>query len=249
MLEKQREYLSENVTPYAKRNAKRFFGNFLTAFKTILIVLFFSYFAFLAYLTKIDKSLIVKFGLDQNDLIFGAVLLIVGQSLMRLLTSFVRDSSYRFMDAVVVPKGSKADIRLMEKYMKQAEYVTIYSGDFSFVGEEIPLLEILSSHANRGNLTLISYKSRLEVLKSMNQFGTQLVGLLESSGRIFFSSPARAKYSLIKAMGSEVLLYRYQNDGDDPHIGIFKGSDARSRQLLDTIEVLTNGVVSVRAKR
>ena len=201
---------------------------------------------FLFYITKIDKSVIDKIGFAKEDLLFFAVIAVASQFIFKMVVSFFRDSRHRFMSAKPIPKGSKADLKLMEKHMKSAESVTIYSGDFSFLNEREELTDILQDHAVRGNLTLISYKTEKEVFDtsiSNPGKGTKLIETLLSNNKIFFSSPGRAKYSLIKAMGHEVFLYRYQDDGEDPFIGVFKAVDARSKRLLDTIEVLTNGII------
>lgn len=145
-----------------------------------------------------------------------------------------------YLRHVPVSDPDKTDMKQMAKFMKKAEDVTIYSGDFSYIYDHEPLYKILLDLAMRDNLTFISYKSKeLVTVRSENKRGDKdcIITALVAAKKIFFDLPGKAKFSLIEKRGEEILLYKHSENGVD-HVTIFRAANGMSKQLVETIKTL-----------
>lgn len=101
----------------------------------------------------------------------------------------LRGMKYDFMEQWAVPPGSKRDLRVMERAMKGAESVTIFSGDFSFLADDSELRRTLFNLAHRENLQLASYKSRITVrdaASSGEPSYLELFDTVEGQGKAYY---------------------------------------------------------------
>lgn len=143
---------------------------------------------------------------------------------------------------VIVSERDQTDMKQMAKFMKNAENVTIYSGDFSYIYDHDPLYQILLNLAKRDNLTFISYKSQQSVTtSSSSERGEKecIISTLIKANRIFFEMSGRAKFSLISKRGEEVLLYKHHENEAD-YVTIFRAANGMSKQLVETIKTLVD---------
>jgi hypothetical protein len=147
---------------------------------------------------------------------------------------------------VRVSDSAKTDMKQMAKFMKKADRVTIYSGDFSYIYDYYPLYQILIDLAKRGNLTFISYKNETIVKEaSESKKGEKdcIVQSLINANNIFFDVPGNAKFSLVYRRGEEVLLYRHRDKGVD-FVTIFQATNGTSKQLVETIKTLVDIILN-----
>lgn len=145
-----------------------------------------------------------------------------------------------------VSESDRTDQKKMAHFMKRADEVTIYSGDFSYIYDLDDLYFALKDLAQRGNLTLISYKSESVVKASSDaaRGGKDcLISILSKSGKIHFDVQGRAKFSVIYRGGEEVLLYRHRDGGAD-WITVLRANNGMSKQLVEMIKTLTNVAVT-----
>ena len=165
--------------------------------------------------------------------------------LIKPLWEWVKGDGY--LKHVVVSDLDKTDMKQMAKFMKKAEDVTIYSGDFSYIYDHMPLYKILIDLAKRGNLTFISYKNKETVTSgSETKRGTKdcIINELIKADKMFFDMPGKAKFTLINRGGEEVFLYKHTEKGDD-YVTVFQAANGMSKQLVETIKTLVNVTISV----
>lgn len=136
------------------------------------------------------------------------------------------------------------DMREMAKYMKSADKVVIYSGDFSYIYKHAPLTKVMFDLAERGELTLLSYKSSASVLassaRSRGDYPCLISQLIETK-KMQFDLPGKPKFSLVYRRGEEVLLYRHRSDGIE-YVTIFKANKEMARELVRILNMLTDGI-------
>ncbi|WP_146107730.1 hypothetical protein [Porphyrobacter sp. HT-58-2] len=136
------------------------------------------------------------------------------------------------------------DMREMAKYMKSADKVVIYSGDFSYIYQHPPLTKVMFDLAQRDELTLLSYKSREAVLASSARTRGQnpcLISQLIDAKKMQFNLPGKPKFSLVYRRGEEVLLYRHRSDGIE-YVTIFKANKEMAKELVRILNMLTDGI-------
>jgi hypothetical protein len=173
----------------------------------------------------------------------SALILVLFKPLWQAMRS---DGSLRH---IIVSDADKTDLKQMAKAMRNADEVTIYSGDFSYVYDYPPLYSILVELSERENLTFVSYKSKATVLarsEARRDGKTCVIATLIATGKIFFDVPGKAKFSLVYRRGEEVLLYRHREDSTD-YITVFKASNGMSKQLVETVKTLVSVAIQ-RAK-
>ena len=156
-----------------------------------------------------------------------------------------------YLKHVIVSELDKTDMRQMAKFMKNAENVTIYSGDFSYIYDHDPLYEILLDLAMRDNLTFISYKNESLVTsrsESKRDNKVCIISALVEKNKIFFDLPGRAKFSLIYKRGEDVLLYKHHENGTD-YVTIFRAANGMSKQLVETIKTLVDIAITSGSSR
>lgn len=149
---------------------------------------------------------------------------------------------------ITVSDSDKTDMKQMAKYMKRADNVIIYSGDFSYIYSHEPLYETLLDLAERENLRFMSYKSERTVLsRSEAHRGSRecIIAKLLFTKNILFDLPYPAKFSLIYRGGEEVLLYRHRDTGAD-YVTVFKAGSGMSKKLVETIKTLVDTIISQR---
>lgn len=147
-----------------------------------------------------------------------------------------------------VSEANKTDMKQMARFMRGADRVIIYSGDFSYIYDHKPLFETLMDLASRGNLTFISYKSQETVVgkSELNRGSNEcLISVLIKMNKIFFDLSCEAKYSLVYRRGEEVLLYRYR-DKETDYVSIFRATNGMTRQLVETINKLSQLAIGAR---
>lgn len=145
----------------------------------------------------------------------------------------------------VISEKNKDDLKTMAEFMKDADDVLIYSGDFSYIYDHTPLYNTLLDLAERENLRFISYKSSATVTAMSQQKRGQrkcLITELINRNNVVFDVSGKAKFSLIKRRGEEVLLYRHREENVD-YVTVFKATNGMAKQIVRNMEVLTNAVV------
>lgn len=206
--------------------------------------------AFSAWVNTFDPT---GFGLlSDDDRMFwakfgpiSALFIVLAKSLWESIKS---DGS---LQHIIVSDIDKTDMKQMAKYMKGADAVVIYSGDFSYIYDYDPLYVILDDLSERENLRLISYKSEETVLarsELRREDRDCLVRRLMDTNKISFDVPGRAKFSLVYRRGEEVLLYRHREEETD-YVTVFKAKNAMTKQLVETIKGLVEIVVKAHPPR
>lgn len=100
------------------------------------------------------------------------------------------------------------DIKVMETYYRDADEITIFSGDFDWLTTNAHLREMLLKKNDR--LKLVSYRSREEV--------RQALGELFGSFTFVFQCPIKINCSLVEYPGHKVFLYKsILQEGDKPY--------------------------------
>lgn len=217
------------------RGVKRFFG-------VMLILIGLSLFLFSSYLSIFDNTAggILSDDLSRLMTSFGAIaglILIV----LRPIWLMVMDDGH--LTNIVVTHGE--DMRQMAKYMKSADKVVIYSGDFSYIYDHEPLAIVMRDLAARDELYLLSYKAKDLVLASSNsKRGDRdcLITALIDKGKIWFELPGKPKFSLVYRRGEEVLLYRHRSEGTE-FVTIFKATKEMPKELIRILNMLVDGII------
>lgn len=146
------------------------------------------------------------------------------------------------LNHIIVSEKDQTDLKQMARYMKRADQVTIYSGEFSYIYDYEPLYEALLDLSDREGLTLISYKSQATVLaRSEAKRGTKkcIIRALCETRSIAFGASGQAKFSLVRRRGEEVLLYRHREAGVE-YVTVFKATNGMSKQLVDILKTLAD---------
>lgn len=125
---------------------------------------------------------------------------------------------------------------LMEHYYKNAQSVTVYAGDFSWISESELLASVVRSLASRGMIDLISSDSLSEVKSGL---GDALFNTVKE--RIVYQNPEFLRCSLITYAGnSSTFLYRYWNPVSEKYFICAVRHLPESAYLLDVIRGLSH---------
>ena len=128
------------------------------------------------------------------------------------------------------------DLKVMLKYYRGAENVTVFSGDFDWVSKNPEVRKEISRLSREGKISLISYKSDQEVQTAFgdDDFFQELRSCFQ------FNSGREAKCSYVKHTGTSVFLYKFKKrDGGEmrPTVGAIHDSED-TRYLLQVLENL-----------
>lgn len=141
--------------------------------------------------------------------------------------------------------GEHTDLKIMRDELNNASDVTIYSGDFSFIATYPPLQDTLRQLADRGNLTLISYKPEIAVRgAAATTAHIHILDELQKRGRLHFDSPDDAKYSVVTRPGTKSLLFRFEDGDGSSYVGVIAANSNVSRALLDTVGAVTRSIAA-----
>lgn len=130
------------------------------------------------------------------------------------------------------------DLDIMLEYYKQAQKVTVFAGDFSWLTRNNDLKNEIVRLANDNKISLISYKSRQTVKNHIDD--VTIFDLLEP--RFRFDSNKIIRCSLVEKGGSKVFLYKSDQRIIEGEINvcIVYGKD-EGQYLLEIIEQLSKG--------
>ena len=131
------------------------------------------------------------------------------------------------------------DLRIMATHFRDAENVTVFAGDFSWLLTDRQIRDIVIGLNEDAKVTLVSSRNEGEVEKELNRSEPtrQLLASLKESRRIQFNSKLAIKLSLIKSNERYRILYRFEStelSSSKYKMCIVTDTDATHR-LLDAI--------------
>lgn len=128
------------------------------------------------------------------------------------------------------------DLRIMLKHYTGAQKVIIRSGDFSWINQNDELKELILQLALDGHLTLISYKTKDEIIAKIGD--PIIYQTLQSC--LNFNGPKGVKCSYIYRNGCSEFLYKYtDHEYDDYQDFILDIKEStKTRYLLFLLEKL-----------
>lgn len=188
-------------------------------------------------LTNIDEYVQVL-SLILNALIVIITLLFAFLPIFTIHQFRTSQNKTRNIKSYLITEIGKQDLHVMYDNFQGAEEVTVHSGDFSWVSTDQELQRELLRLAKENKLTLISYRTRDEVMSSFGDH-QEIFNLLT---RCFhFESQSHIKCSLVKRHGgSKVFLYRcdiYENGHSSKRV--FELIDSNeTRYLLEVLDHL-----------
>lgn len=168
-----------------------------------------------------------------NGLLVGASVLFAVQPFM---TFYIHRRKLRHQQSVQefrVYEDGVDDTKVLEKYYRDAEKITVFSGDFDWIRRSEKLQANLRE--KRGRVNLVSYKNEEEVAVAL---GPDLFN--EFRRFFYFGCPARIKCSLVEYPGHKVFLYKSllpEGDQMSKVVCVVAGA-GNSRYLLDALAVL-----------
>ena len=131
------------------------------------------------------------------------------------------------------------DLPRMIAHMRDADFVQIMSGDFSFLDESVELEDCLRRLAFARKLELFSYKTQLEVEEELatKTKSREIMMRLRDERRMHFNCPVKAKVTLIERGGQRQLLFRFSRGGGESgfHMGLIRANQ-NTGYLLAVVE-------------
>ena len=124
------------------------------------------------------------------------------------------------------------DLNVMLRFYKKADKVTVFSGDFSWINANTKLKSVILRLASEKKISLVSYKSRDDVIKAIND--TEIFETLEP--RFIFDNEMKIKCSLVNTNQSSAFLYKVDKlvEGGGLNVCIISSRDD-ANYLLETL--------------
>jgi hypothetical protein len=133
------------------------------------------------------------------------------------------------------------DLQIMGKYYKGADLITVFSGDFDWIGKNPDIYKEFVTLANKGDLCLVSNKEE-EIVKEVLK--DEIYSSLK--GCFIFNKESDIKCSYVKRSNNEYFLYKqeYYVDGkEQQYVHILRTTD-ESRYLLSVLNMLIRNIVA-----
>ena len=142
-----------------------------------------------------------------------------------------------------VYKDGFDDLRIMLKYYKMADNVSVYAGDFDWLAKDENLKKEIQRLANQNKIRLYSYKNAEAVSKNIDDI--ELFNLLKDEFK--FDCGIEIKCSLIETKGVNVFLYKSElkSIGGENSVCIVQGIN-EGIYLLRIIKELLGGEISAK---
>jgi hypothetical protein len=139
----------------------------------------------------------------------GAIFFGVTGVLLTIYQLFpIRDRNIQVYDVT----RDDRDLKIMDRFMRDAVSVTTFSGNFDFLLRSRALLASMKRLQEQGRLILLSDSSRERVRRAItaNSTALEIVDGLEHAGKIGYNTSVSIRASLIRTRRGKVLvLYRY----------------------------------------
>ncbi len=133
----------------------------------------------------------------------------------------------------IVHLDGKDDLAIMLRYFKDADAVTVFSGDFSWLLVDEKLRFQVNRLVRERKISFVSYKDELIVRNSVGQLYDQFAPYFR------YEPSCRLKCSLVTINQTRVFLYKVDTtaEGGDKSVCIVSSKD-EARYLLETLNTL-----------
>lgn len=154
--------------------------------------------------------------------------------------SFYYNKRKKRPDLVEHPIAGEADaLQILYKYYARAEYVIVFSGDFSFLSKAGQLNNRVLELVESKKILMVSFNDQatVESAIAVNDSGRNIVQNANFHYVMKYNSKVDKKFSVLRVGGRQYLLYRYTTDDDRNFIYVIKDIN-ESRYSIDIISAL-----------
>jgi hypothetical protein len=174
-------------------------------------------------LQRHENKILKLFGYRRNDyssddyekiLVFNFHALLLLTSVYTSIFAFIAYARYRrnlkrnqSLQSFSINNDDHEDLKIMLQYYKGADYVTVYSGDFSWLKDNVELQKVVLNLAASSKIKLCSSKSRAIV---EGKIGPNILTELEKNHLITFEKDNKSniRCSLVEYSGEHIFLYK-----------------------------------------